>query len=140
MCIRDRNYLASEQPDGARAVSVTYWMNRLQGLRAARDYLVSLNPLTEPDPAKVLAEMTYDHPVFDQAAMDAQRELATLQGADRVYFCGSYFGYGFHEDALRAAVDVADRLDVDTGWLTGTEPATATNPEMPVPAPAGAPA
>ena len=134
------HYLASAHPDGARAVSVPYWMNRLQGLRAARDYLVSLNPLTEPDPAKVLAEMTYDHPVFDQAAMDAQRELATLQGADRVYFCGSYFGYGFHEDALRAAVDVADRLDVDTGWLTGTEPATATIPEMPVPAPAGAPA
>jgi predicted NAD/FAD-binding protein len=106
-------------------------MNKLQGLETAQNYFVSLNPLQAPDSNKVIAEMTYDHPVFDQAAMDAQGDLHRLQGADRLYFCGSYFGYGFHEDALRAAVDVAGRLDVDTGWITGrggTEPATASAP------------
>jgi predicted NAD/FAD-binding protein len=135
------NYLAEEGPDGDRAVSVTYWMNKLQGLSARRDYLVSLNPLRDPDPDKVIAQMTYDHPVFDQAAMDAQRELHRLQGADRLYFCGSYFGYGFHEDALRAAVDVAGRLGADTDWLSGSElkPETAGH-ALPLPAPAGAPA
>ena len=131
------NYLASDGADGARAVSVTYWMNKLQGLDSARDYFVSLNPLTDPAPEHVIAEMTYDHPVYDQAAMDAQPELHRLQGADRLYFCGSYHGYGFHEDALRAAVDVAGRLGVDTGWLTGTAP-EPTADTLPLPAPAGA--
>jgi predicted NAD/FAD-binding protein len=132
------NYLAAEQPDGTGAVSVTYWMNKLQGLQTRRDYLVSLNPLTEPDPAQVITEMTYHHPVFDQAAMDAQTELHRLQGADRLYFCGSYHGYGFHEDALRAAVDVAGRLGVDTDWLTAPATAPQAVGDLPVPAPAGA--
>ncbi|MCG6939754.1 MAG: FAD-dependent oxidoreductase [Thiohalocapsa sp.] len=134
------NYLAAENPDGGRAVSVTYWMNKLQGLETSRDYLVSLNPLIEPDPAKVIAETTYDHPVFDQAAMNAQRELHRIQGVDRLYFCGSYFGYGFHEDALRSAVDVAERLGVDTGWLTGNDELPAAVGPLAEPAPAGAPA
>ncbi|NBC12242.1 MAG: FAD-dependent oxidoreductase [Gammaproteobacteria bacterium] len=132
------NYLAAEDAAGTAAVSVTYWMNKLQGLQTRRDYLVSLNPLQEPDPAQVIATMTYDHPVFDQAAMDAQRELHRLQGAAGVYYCGSYHGYGFHEDALRAAVDVAGRLGVDTDWITGTAAAPAA--EAPIPVPAGAPA
>ncbi len=134
------NYLAAEGPDGGRAVSVTYWMNKLQGLKTHRDYLVSLNPLAEPDPAKVIAELSYAHPVFDQAAMDAQRELHGLQGADRVYYCGSYFGYGFHEDALRSAVDVSNRLGIDTNWLTDTDTPPATAGPLPVPAPVGVPA
>jgi len=65
-------YLAADGADGDKSVSVTYWMNRLQGLTSRRDYFVSLNPLTDPDPATVIREMTYDHPVYDQAAMDAQ--------------------------------------------------------------------
>jgi uncharacterized protein len=133
------NYLAADGADGDKSVSVTYWMNRLQGLTSRRDYFVSLNPLTDPDPATVIRDMTYDHPVYDQAAMDAQPKLHRLQGADRLYFCGSYHGYGFHEDALRAAVDVADRLGADTGWLTGdaAEPATDA---LPLPTPVGVPA
>ncbi len=122
------NYLSDDRTGGDSAVSVTYWMNRLQGLDTERDYLVSLNPLREPDPAKVIAEMTYDHPVFDQPAMEAQRDLARLQGADRIYFCGSYFGFGFHEDALRSAVEVASHLDVDTSWLQGSAEAETTAP------------
>ncbi|KAA6187829.1 FAD-dependent oxidoreductase [Thiohalocapsa marina] len=112
------NYLAEQRQDGERAVSVTYWMNRLQGLPGTTDYLVSLNPLQEPEPERVIAAMDYEHPVFDQAAMDAQRQLHRLQGRDRVHYCGSYFGYGFHEDALKSAVDVADQLGIDTRWLT----------------------
>lgn len=119
------NYLAGDaspaRQDDVCAVSVTYWMNRLQGLATETDYLVSLNPLQPPDPERVIAAMTYDHPVFDQPAMNAQEQLHRLQGSDRLWFCGSYFGYGFHEDALRAAVDVATRLGADTAWLTGAE-------------------
>jgi len=111
------NYLSQVAQDGTSAVSVTYWMNRLQGLDTGKDYLVSLNPLNPPADETIIAEMTYDHPVFDQAAMDAQPRLAELQGQDRLWFCGSYFGYGFHEDALASAVAMADRFGVDTSIL-----------------------
>jgi predicted NAD/FAD-binding protein len=112
------NYLSQVAQDGSRAVSVTYWMNRLQGLATRKDYLVTLNPLRPPAEETVIAEMTYDHPVFDQAAIDAQPRLVELQGQDRLWFCGSYFGYGFHEDALASAVAMADRFGVDTSILT----------------------
>jgi uncharacterized protein len=130
------NYLAADRTDSSseRAVSVTYWMNRLQGLASKQDYLVSLNPLRPPTPDHIVAEMSYDHPVFDGAAMAAQRELHSLQGRDRIWFCGSYFGYGFHEDALRAATDAAGLLGADTGWLTGAaDPVTGS---LSAPAPA----
>lgn len=111
------NYIAGDGLDGRRAVSVTYWMNRLQGLESRHDYFVSLNPLRAPDSASIIAEMTYEHPVFDGPAMAAQTELHRLQGRDRLWYCGSYFGYGFHEDALAAAVGVSTLLGADTGWL-----------------------
>lgn len=116
------NYLAQTDADGRQAVSVTYWMNRLQGLDTQRDYLVSLNPLAPPAADKTIAEMSYHHPVFDQSAMDAQPRLAELQGRDRIWFCGSYFGYGFHEDALASAVEMAGRMGIDTGILTDAQP------------------
>lgn len=116
------NYLSRTEQDGSQAVSVTYWMNRLQGLKTRQDYLVSLNPLSPPTPDRVLAEMTYDHPVFNQAAIEAQPRLGELQGRDRLWFCGSYFGYGFHEDALASAVSMAERLGVDTSVITNAAP------------------
>jgi predicted NAD/FAD-binding protein len=83
--------------------------------------------------------MTYDHPVFDQAAMDAQQSLAELQGRDRIWYCGSYFGYGFHEDALRAAVDASRLIGADTDWLTEPGATDARSASVaPVPALDGA--
>lgn len=120
------NYLAARTDDGRQAVSVTYWMNRLQGLACAKDYLVTLNPLQPPRPETCIAEMVYHHPVFDQRAMDAQHELHQLQGQGGLWFCGSYFGYGFHEDALRSAVDAVNRLGVETDWLgSSTAPSSS---------------
>lgn len=109
------NYL-SDTRGAQQAVSVTYWMNRLQRLDTAQDYFVSLNPLREPAPGTVIKEMDYAHPVFDLAALAAQRELPSIQGLDRVWFCGSYARYGFHEDALGSAVSTARLLGVDTPW------------------------
>jgi predicted NAD/FAD-binding protein len=130
------NYLA-ETP-GARLadprVSVSYWMNRLQGLDAGRDYLVSLNPLREPDPSLVHAEFEYQHPVFDSAAMAAQPQLAQLQGRRHTWLCGSYFGYGFHEDALSSGVAVARALGVEPGWTQQAAPSQHERPVMGVPA------
>lgn len=110
------NYLAATGASGTERVSVSYWMNRLQGLPEDRQFFVSLNPLREPDPAKVIAELSYHHPVFDGEAVRAQGLLPQLQGRDRIWFCGSYAGYGFHEDALASAVAVARGLGVEAPW------------------------
>jgi len=115
------NYLASQGKDQVEGVSVTYWMNRLQGLRSAKNYFVSLNPLQEPGAGSLISEMTYHHPVFDTGAMNAQRRLSEIQGRDRIWYTGSYFGYGFHEDALRASVELAERFGVRAPWLSFAE-------------------
>jgi predicted NAD/FAD-binding protein len=124
------NYLASANGEAVDAVSVTYWMNRLQGLPTATNYFVSLNPIAEPRPGRVIAEMTYEHPVFDTGALEAQRRLGTMQGAGGVWFAGSYFGYGFHEDALRSSVDLARQFGVSAPWL-GEAPAAAEDAGAP---------
>ena len=90
--------------------AVTYWMNRLQQLNTAVPLLVTLNPHMPPDPALVHWQGTYSHPLFDVAAIAAQRELWSLQGRHNTWFCGAYFGAGFHEDGLQAGLAVAEQL------------------------------
>ena len=102
------NFLASR--DSAASPAVTYWMNRLQQLDTAVPMLVTLNPLTPPDPALVHWQGTYLHPVFDSAAIAAQDQLWSLQGRRNTWFCGAYFGAGFHEDGLQAGLAVAEQL------------------------------
>ena len=79
--------------------------------------LVTLNPPSEPASEVVLKRMTYHHPVFDAAAIAAQKLIRHIQGQDRLWFCGSYCGHGFHEDALRSALTVARGLGVEAPWL-----------------------
>ena len=115
------NYLG-EQHDGSRRVSATYWMNALQPLATTTDCFVTLNPVRAIDPARVEAEFAYDHPVFDQAAIDAQDQLWRLQGRRRTWFCGSYFGYGFHEDGLQSGLAVGEQLGgVQRPWRVENE-------------------
>ena len=89
---------------------VTYWMNRLQSLKDAPDLFVTLNPTREIALEKIIWAEPYDHPQFDAGAIAAQRELWSLQGRRRTWFCGSYFGHGFHEDALQSGLAVAEAL------------------------------
>ncbi len=103
------NYLAGDAHSGG-GLSVSYWMNRLQAFESDRPVLVTLNPRRAPRADLTLREFTYTHPLFDAAALQAQRRLWTLQGRRRTWFCGSYFGYGFHEDALQAGLAVAEEL------------------------------
>ncbi len=88
-------------------VCVHYLLNQLQPLPVKTPVIVSLNPIHEPDPATVLGEFDYAHPVFDSAAIAAQRELPALQGARNVWFAGAWTGYGFHEDGLKSGLSVA---------------------------------
>lgn len=91
-------------------VCVSYWMNRLQNLPTERQLFVTLNPSHEPAPETVVTRIDYDHPIFDAGAFAAQRQLWQLQGARRTWFCGAYFGSGFHEDGLQAGLAVAEEL------------------------------
>jgi predicted NAD/FAD-binding protein len=110
------NYLTDDATDRLRNVSVTYWMNRLQGLDTPEPLLVSLNPLRAPDPARVLSTRVYRHPQFDAAAMAAQAALPAIQGAGRLWFAGAWTGWGFHEDGIASAVRVARDLGADPPW------------------------
>ena len=109
------NYVADSK-DGNRPVSVTYWMNRLQGLASATPVLVSVNPQRTPAASSVHGRFSFEHPMYDAGAIRAQRELHAIQGARHTYFCGSYCGYGFHEDALSAGLDIAEQLGVRRPW------------------------
>jgi len=126
------NYLTHSKGRHTDRVSVSYWMNRLHRLESDNQYMVSLNPLQEPAADSVIAEFNYDHPVFDQDALTAQRLLPTLQGRDRLWYTGSYGGYGFHEDALRTSVQMVQRMGLDIPWETEPEgePGSETVPEL----------
>jgi len=107
--------------EGGGEGGVTYWMNLLQGLPGP-PLFVSLNPLNAPRPDTVLGEFDYEHPVFDAAAMLAQREVWSLQGRQRTWFCGAWCGYGFHEDGLQAGLAVAEQLGgVRRPWTVADE-------------------
>ncbi len=102
------NYIEAHADDNK--VCVSYWMNLLQNLKSGTDYMVTLNPATMPPAEQCLYTETYQHPVFNAAAISAQTRLWDLQGQNRTWFCGSYFGSGFHEDAIQSGLAVAEQL------------------------------
>jgi len=104
------NYIGRGDQAGDQHLCVTYWMNRLQDLPRETPLFVTLNPVIEPDPAKIIRTEIYQHPRFDAAAMRAQNELWSLQGEGGLWWCGAYFGSGFHEDGLQAGLAVAEQL------------------------------
>ena len=106
--------------DRDAACTVSYCMNLLQGIESPDPFVVTLNRSDAIDPAKVLARMSYHHPAYTQASVQAQARKAEIQGWRRTWFAGAYWGWGFHEDGMRSAVDVAAAFGVH--WPLGTEP------------------
>ena len=106
------NYLHDSKSDNAArsAMSVTYWMNRLQPLPVRTPVLVSLNPIRDPAPHTVINRMHYSHPIFDGPAVRAQAELASVQGAQGVWLAGAWTRYGFHEDGFQSGIQAARDL------------------------------
>jgi predicted NAD/FAD-binding protein len=103
------NYIGGGPDDGG-SLCATYWMNRLQSLHDDAPVFVTLNPAHPPSPTSIIHRETYAHPQFDLSAMAAQRQLWSLQGIRRTWYCGAYFGAGFHEDGLQAGLAVAEAL------------------------------
>jgi predicted NAD/FAD-binding protein len=108
---------AADQGREQAAVCLHYWINRLQPLPWKTPVIVSLNPARELDPRKVIASFDYSHPVFDLAAIHAQRHLPEFQGQSHVWFCGAWTRYGFHEDGLMSGLAVAEGLRAQ--WQRG---------------------
>lgn len=105
------NYQGGPSINGATPqVCVHYLINMLQPVPFSSPVIVSLNPVAEPDPACVIDEFSYAHPVFDAAAIAAQRKLSGLQGRRHTWFAGAWTGYGFHEDGLKSGLAVAGAL------------------------------
>jgi predicted NAD/FAD-binding protein len=100
------NYHLLDEPRGR--TTVTYHMNRLQSLRAEREFCVTLNRTEAIDPAKVIRTIDYAHPVYTAAGIRAQQRFDEISGRGRTHFCGAYWGSGFHEDGVRSAVRVAE--------------------------------
>lgn len=109
-------YLSETAQDNKPVVSLSYWMNQLQSLQTETPVIITLNPGREPDAATIHDRHVFDHPVFTMDALRAQRRIHEIQGHGNVWHCGAYQRYGFHEDGLMSAVDVAARLGVDAPW------------------------
>jgi predicted NAD/FAD-binding protein len=107
------NYLMPEGPGGP--LMLTYLMNRLQGLDAPEPLCVTLNADESVDPAKVLARMTYHHPLFTHQGVAAQARHREIDGTRRTYYCGAWWGNGFHEDGVVSALDALRHFESDLG-------------------------
>ena len=89
---------------------VTYWLNKLQNLKTQKDYFLTLNPIANIDKSKIIKKVEFTHPFYDMKTVETQKYLSELQGVNNSWFCGSYFGYGFHEDGLNSGIDVSNKL------------------------------
>ncbi len=118
------NYFAGSGEPGEQPVGVSYLINKLQPLPFKTPVVVTLNPAREPDPAKVIAEFDYAHPIFDGPAIAAQQKLAGVQGENGIWLAGAWGSYGFHEDGLKSALRVVNGLGVRAPWQGEAVPAS----------------
>ena len=89
---------------------VTYWLNKLQNLKTKNNYFLTLNPTTEIDSGKIIKKIDFSHPFYDLKSIESQKYLSELQGINNSWFCGSYFGYGFHEDGIKSSINIVDQI------------------------------
>jgi len=106
------NYIRENDDSGASPMTMTYYMNLLQDLKTRSDYCVTLNPARPIADSAVIAEFMYTHPQYSFDAIETQRDLDSLNGVRNTYFCGSYFRYGFHEDAVASAVNIGAKFGI----------------------------
>tara|TARA_B100000427_G_scaffold326973_1_gene336668 strand:+ start:8085 stop:9359 length:1275 start_codon:yes stop_codon:yes gene_type:complete len=110
-CWASWNYLQTSQTNDS-PVTVSYYMNRLQSLRSKTPYIVTLNPQTPIHDSYIIKELTYTHPCFNKTSIATQAELPSLNNKNHTFFCGSYFKYGFHEDAASSGAAIAKQFGI----------------------------
>ena len=91
--------------------SITYWLNLLQNLNVRKNIFLTLNPFFQVDKDKIIKKIEFTHPYYNQEALSFQKNLSNIQNKKNILFCGSYFGYGFHEDGIKSSIDMLNFLD-----------------------------
>ncbi len=94
--------------------TLTYWMNLLQKLPTKKNYFVTVNPFKEPN--HIINQTIFEHPIYSLDTLSAQKEIMHIQGLNNTYYCGSYLGYGFHEDGIQSAAYISKLLGCDLPW------------------------
>ena len=94
---------------------VTYWLNKLQNLDTNKNYFLTLNPITKIKDSKIIKKINFTHPYLNNKSFEMQNRLKDLQGKKRVWFSGSYFGYGFHEDGLKSSLEMLKQFEGNDG-------------------------
>ena len=92
--------------------SITYWLNKLQNLETTKNYFLTLNPIYKLNDNFIIKKINFTHPYLNHENTLLQKKLHSIQGKKRTWFCGSYFGYGFHEDGLRSSIELANNLTI----------------------------
>jgi len=97
---------SSMSKDNIEKTSVTYWLNQLQNLKINKDIFLTINPFREIPEEKIFKKVKFTHPYYDSDALSNQNNLNKIQNKKNILFCGSYFGYGFHEDGIKSSIDM----------------------------------
>ena len=97
---------SSVNKDNNSQTSITYWLNLLQNLNTKKNIFLSLNPFNKIEKNKIIKEINFTHPYYDKAALDNQKRLKYIQNKNNTLYCGSYFGYGFHEDGIKSSIEI----------------------------------
>ena len=113
------NYITETGNSGN--LSITYWMNELQGINSPKPILLSLNPKILPNPDLIYGQYSYSHPILDNNAINIQKKLSSIQGKNNLWFCGAWTGFGFHEDGVKSAVEIANSHNIDLHWFQSKE-------------------
>lgn len=113
------NYITETGNSGN--LSITYWMNELQGINSSKPILLSLNPKILPNPDLIYGQYSYSHPILDNNAINIQKKLSSIQGKNNLWFCGAWTGFGFHEDGVKSAVEIANSHSIDLPWFQSKE-------------------
>ena len=113
------NYITETGNSGN--LSITYWMNELQGINSSKPILLSLNPKILPNPDLIYGQYSYSHPILDNKAIYIQKKLSSIQGKNNLWFCGAWTGFGFHEDGVKSAVEIANSHNIHLPWFQSKE-------------------
>ena len=113
------NYITETGNSGN--LSITYWMNELQGINSSKPILLSLNPKILPNPDLIYGQYSYSHPILDNNAINIQKKLSSIQGKNNLWICGTWKGFGFHEDGVKSAVEIANSHNIDLPWFQSKE-------------------
>ena len=112
MPLKKRAWSSWNSVSDGEKTCITYWLNKLQNLKTPKDYFLTLNPILKINDNSVIKKINFTHPYLNSNNTVLQRDLKLIQGKKRTWFCGSYFGYGFHEDGLKSSIDLINNFKI----------------------------